>query len=106
MRDYYKQIKSTECFRSKNGRDSVVYLVRWQYVANEQELDISKTLEFETELDTENTESFTEYSELTQEQVIDWIESTLTDQQKNEYKSKLDKKMDSVVFGKFVDNWI
>lgn len=71
-------VESMECFPSLEGRSNVVSSVTWRATATDGAL--SSTNYGKHNIPYENIELFTEFSDLTQEQVLGWLKAAMGDE--------------------------
>jgi hypothetical protein len=76
MITYTWGISRLDCAPSENGLTDVVKVIRWVF-AGQDENGISASISNSYPLPSPTPESFTDYSTLTQETVISWLESNL-----------------------------
>lgn len=71
-----------------DNKNDVIHTVCWQYKATEGEYSAQET--GVTHLDTDDLSSFTEFSSLTNSDIVGWVEPTISYTKLTEMKSKLD----------------
>ena len=76
MITYTWGISRLDCAPSENGLTDVVKVIRWVF-AGQDENGISASISNSYPLPSPSPEAFTDYSTLTQETVISWLESNL-----------------------------
>ena len=74
---FKKSITKLDTVTSYDGKTDVVYNVGWYYIIQDDSNDTQDQLFYETELSIDSISSFTEYSSLTESDVIGWIEASL-----------------------------
>lgn len=84
------KINSLQCYPELNNNKNVVFLVRWECFAFENNANVS--VNGTQTLDTNNTDSFIEYAELTEPVVLSWLKTALgSDSVKAIEQSALDR---------------
>ena len=71
---FKKSITKLDTVTSYDGKTDVVYNVGWYYIIEDDSNDTQDQLLYETELSIDSISSFTDYSALTEVDVIAWIE--------------------------------
>ena len=84
-----KSITKLDTVTSYDGKTNVVYNVGWYYIIQDDSNDTQDQLFYETELSIDSISSFTEYSSLTESDVIGWIEASLTTDEDTKIKTTL-----------------
>lgn len=69
------KINSLQCYKELNNNKNVVFLVRWECLAFED--DNSVSVSGTQTLDANNSNSFIEYADLTEPVVLSWIKTAL-----------------------------
>jgi len=71
-----------------DNKNDVIHTICWQYTATEGEYSAQET--GVTHVDTDDLSSFTEFSNLTNSDIVGWVEPTISYSRLREMKSKLD----------------
>ena len=86
---FKKSITKLDTVTSYDGKTNVVYNVGWYYIIQDDSNDTQDQLFYETELSIDSISSFTDYSALTEVDVIAWIEASLTTDEDTKIKTTL-----------------
>ena len=86
---FKKSITKLDTVDSYDGKDDVVYNVEWYYIIQDDSNDTQDQLLYETKLNIDGIGSFTDYSSLTESDVIGWIEALLTTDEDTKIKTTL-----------------
>ena len=86
---FKKSIIKLDTVTSYDGKSDVVYKVGWYYIIQDDSNDTQEQLSYETELSIDSISSFTSYSSLTENDVIGWIEASLTTDEDTKIKTTL-----------------
>ena len=84
-----KSITKLDTVTSYDGKTAVVFNVGWYYMIQDDSNDTQDQLFYETELSIDSISSFTDYSSLTESDVIGWIEASLTTDEDTKIKTTL-----------------
>ena len=76
MITYTWNILQLDCAPSENGLTNVVKVIHWDYVGQDEN-GVSTSLSNSYPLPSPTPEAFTDYSTLTEETVISWLENSL-----------------------------
>ena len=71
-----------------DNKNDVIHTIHWEY--NGKEGEHSAQVLGVTQLDTDDLSSFTEFSNLTNSDIVGWVEPTISYTKLTEMKSKLD----------------
>ena len=94
MRNYFVEIKDLVVAEQVGDKSNVVYKVEWFYVCEDDVASVIVTTSKTLQLDVTDLSDFVEFDSLTKEQVIGWVEETLTENDIVELKAELDKKIE------------
>ena len=86
---FKKSITKLDTVTSYDGKTDVVFNVGWYYIIQDDSNDTQDQLFYETELSIDSISSFTDYSALTEVDVIAWIEASLTTDEDTKIKTTL-----------------
>ena len=86
---FKKSVTKLDTVTSYDGKSDVVYNVGWYYIIEDDSNDTQEQLFYETELSIDSISSFTSYSSLTENDVIGWIEASLTTDEDTKIKTTL-----------------
>ena len=86
---FKKSITKLDTVTSYDGKTNVVYNVGWYYIIQDDSNDTQDQLFYETELSIDSISSFTDYSALTEVDVIAWIEASLSTDEDTKIKTTL-----------------
>ena len=86
---FKKSITKLDTVTSYDGKTNVVYNVGWYYIIQDDSNDTQDQLLYETKLNIDSISSFTDYSSLTESDVIGWIEALLTTDEDTKIKTTL-----------------
>ena len=86
---FKKSITKLDTVTSYDGKTDVVYNVGWYYIIQDDTNDTQDQLLYETKLNIDSIGSFTDYSSLTESDVIGWIEASLTTDEDTKIKTTL-----------------
>lgn len=86
--NYDWKIDQMEVYSEKDGYKNVIFMIHWRCNANENDYNVTTYGSVGVELNEEL--EFTEYNDLTKEQIIEWVEKSLGEDQINQIKSGLD----------------
>ena len=86
---FKKSITKLDTVTSYDGKTDVVYNVGWYYIIQDDSNDTQDQLLYETKLNIDSIGSFTDYSSLTESDVIGWIEALLTTDEDTKIKTIL-----------------
>lgn len=76
MNTYFFTINSVDAHVEKDGLQNVIYNVHYSYVAQDSNQNVVRDIGV-IEISEPNSESFTPFEQLTQDDVIGWIEPLL-----------------------------
>ena len=79
-----------------DGNEDTVFNVHWR-LKGEDESDNKTTIFGTQELDTSDLSSFTAFADLTNEQIIGWVESAMGEDKVTEYKSAISNQIAELV---------
>jgi len=91
---YTWNVKSANIL-DKGDNTNVITSINWLLTATEGEYTVIRT--GVQALDTSNISSFTLFSDLTEEQVIGWVETAMGAEKLSEIKLDMNKEMDSKI---------
>lgn len=91
---YTWNVKSANIL-DKGDNTNVITSINWILTATEGEHTVIRT--GVQALDTSNISSFTSFSDLTEEQVIGWVETAMGAEKLSEIKLDMNKEMDSKI---------
>lgn len=77
MADISWNVEALECYPQKDGETDVVFNVRWRVTGVDG--GFSGVTGGNTAVKVDSSEPFTPYSQLTQDQVIEWVKSVMGD---------------------------
>ena len=86
---FKKSITKLDTVTSYDGKTDVVFNVGWYYIIQDDSNDTQDQLFYETKLSIDSISSFTDYSSLTESDVIGWIEASLTTDEDTKIKTTL-----------------
>jgi hypothetical protein len=86
---FKKSITKLDTVNIYDGKTDVIYNVGWYYIIQDDSNDTQSQLFYETELNIDSINSFTNYSSLSESNVIGWIESSLTTDEDTKIKTIL-----------------
>ena len=86
---FKKSVTKLDTVTSYDSKSDVVYKVGWYYIIQDDSNDTQEQLFYETELSIDSISSFTDYSALTEVDVIAWIEASLTTDEDTKIKTTL-----------------
>ena len=86
---FKNSITKLDTVTSYDGKTNVVYNVGWYYIIQDDSNDTQEQFFYETELSIDSISSFTDYSSLTESDVIGWIEALLTTDEDTKIKTTL-----------------
>ena len=86
---FKKSVTKLDTVTSYDGKTDVVFNVGWCYIIQDDSNDTQDQLFYETELSIDSISSFTDYSSLTESDVIGWIEASLTTDEDTKIKTTL-----------------
>ena len=86
---FKKSITKLDTVTSYDGKTDVFYNVGWYYIIQDDSNDTQDQLLYETKLNIDSISSFTDYSSLTESDVIGWIEALLTTDEDTKIKTTL-----------------
>ena len=86
---FKKSVTKLDTVNSYDEKTDVVYNVGWYYIIEDDSNDTQDQLLYETELNIDSISSFTDYSSLTESDVIGWIEASLTTDEDTKIKTTL-----------------
>ena len=86
---FKKSITKLDTVTSYDGKTNVVYNVGCYFIIQDDSNDTQDQLFYETELSIDSISSFTDYSSLTESDVIGWIEALLTTDEDTKIKTTL-----------------
>lgn len=72
---YSWKIIALKCYANKDGKNDVVFFINWRRFAQEDGYEFHVSGSVFVELDP--TQPFTPYAELTQDQIISWVENAI-----------------------------
>lgn len=93
-RTFSKSIDKLNVVNTLGLNSNVVYEVGWYYIIRDDVFDTERNLYYETQLDISNIESFINYESLTEEQIIEWIETTISEEKNIEIQQELNRMID------------
>ena len=97
MNDYTWRINAVDCYTSKDGLEKVAYNVHWSYFATNGEHTASMI--GVQSIGEPNPDNFVAFEDLTEDDVISWIESAMDVEQ---MQANLDKQIEDLVAPKVV----
>ena len=97
MNNYTWKINAVDCYTSKDGLEKVAYNVHWSYFATNGEHTASMI--GVQSISEPNPDNFVAFEDLTEENVIAWIEAALDVET---MKANLDKQIEDLVAPKVV----
>lgn len=97
MNNYTWKINAVDCYTSKDGLEKVAYNVHWSYFATNGEHTASMI--GVQSIGEPNPDNFVAFEDLTEENVIGWIEAALDVET---MKANLDKQIEDLVAPKVV----
>ena len=97
MNNYTWRINAVDCYTSKDGLEKVAYNVHWSYFATNGEHTASMI--GVQSIGEPNPDNFVAFEDLTEENVIAWIEAALDVET---MKANLDKQIEDLVAPKVV----
>jgi len=100
MTKYKWDCKTVDVKVKVEDKKDVIFNVHWKLYAKDDTNQVSHI--GVANLDIENLNNFTEFSEITHEQVIAWVESYLGEDKVNSMKENLKEKLDEIINPKVV----
>ena len=97
MNNYTWRINAVDCYTSKDGLEKVAYNVHWSYFATNGEHTASMI--GVQSIGEPNPDNFVAFEDLTEDDVISWIESAMDVEQ---MQANLDKQIEDLVAPKVV----
>lgn len=101
---FKKSVTKLDTVTSYDSKSDVIYNIGWYYMIEDDSNDTQSQLYYETELSIDSISSFTDYSSLTESDVIGWIEASLTTDEDTKIKTTLtsmvDRKKGGLNYGK------
>ena len=97
MNNYTWRINAVDCYTSKDGLEKVAYNVHWSYFATNGEHTASMI--GVQSIGEPNPDNFVAFEDLTENDVISWIESAMDVEQ---MQANLDKQIEDLVAPKVV----
>lgn len=97
MNTYTWKINAVDCYTTKDGLEKVAYNVHWSYFATNGEHTASMI--GVQSIGEPNPDNFVAFEDLTEEQVVSWIEAAMDVEQ---MKANLDKQIEDLVAPKVV----
>lgn len=97
MKNYTWKINAVDCYTSKDGLEKVAYNVHWSYFATEGEHTASMI--GVQSVGEPNPDNFVAFEDLTEDDVISWIEAAMDVEQ---MQANLDKQIEDLVSPKVV----
>jgi hypothetical protein len=87
-------ISQLECYPEKDKKKDVVFTVHWRYAAKDGEYyaDVYGS----QGLNVDNLKNFTAYSDLTKEDVVEWLEETMGEEKIEGFQSSLASAIDNL----------
>lgn len=86
---FKKSVTKLDTVTSYGSKSDVIYNIGWYYMIEDDSNDTQSQLYYETELSIDSISSFTDYSSLTESNVIGWIEASLTTDEDTKIKNTL-----------------
>lgn len=93
MINYTWDCRTVDVYPTKGELEKVVYNVHWRLTGTDEN-GISETIIGTQLLDTENITSFIPTEELTNEQITKWVEESIGEEQIDNYKMGISKRID------------
>lgn len=93
---YSWKINALVCRPELDGKKDVVYNVAWERVAQDGMQNAVK-IAGETAITLDSESDFTSYAELTESQVVGWVESALGEDRLAAIKAEVDKKLEVAI---------
>lgn len=93
---YSWKINALVCRPELDGKKNVVFNVAWERVAQDG-MQSAVTIAGETAIALNPESDFTSYAELTESQIVGWIESALGEEHLIELKAEVDKKLEVAI---------
>ena len=97
MNNYTWRINAVDCYTSKDGLEKVAYNVHWSYFATNGEHTASMI--GVQSIGEHNPDNFVAFEDLTEDDVISWIEAAMDVEQ---MQANLDKQIEDLVAPKVV----
>lgn len=97
MNNYTWKINAVDCYTTKDGLEKVAYNVHWSYFATNGEHTASMI--GVQSIGEPNPDNFVAFEDLTEEQVVSWIEAAMDVEQ---MKANLDKQIEDLIAPKVV----
>ena len=97
MNTYTWKINAVDCYTSKDGLEKVAYNVHWSFFATDGENNASMI--GVQSVGEPSPDNFTPFDQLTEEQVVSWITSSMDVEQ---MQANLDKQIEDLVAPKVV----
>ena len=98
-RGFNKRVKSLKTFNQIGENTNVIYEIIWFYEISDDVLDMCKHIEVITLIDTSDLTSFIPYENITETDLISWIDSNLTEDEETHYQNQLVSKIDKLANG-------
>ena len=86
---FKKSVTKLDTVTSYDSKSDVIYNIGWYYMIEDDSNDTQSQLYYETELSIDSISSFTDYSSLSESNVIGWIEASLTTDEDVKIKTTL-----------------
>jgi hypothetical protein len=98
-RIFNKKIKGLKIFNQLDENINVIYQIDWIYELEDSDLDMCKHITVSTEIDTSDLSTFIPYEDVTEADLISWIDNTVTLETISLYKDQLNSKIDKLSNG-------
>jgi len=91
--NYFKRVNKLDVLQSKDSNTNVVYNVGWSYCLFDTDTDIQVKNVYDTQINTDSISSFKAYADLTESDIVSWIDSTITSSKNTEIRTDLLKQL-------------
>ena len=81
-------VNNTECYSNYEGHSNLIYKINFTFIGSDESTGVGycDSVTSEIELSYDPNTNFTEYENLAEEQVLNWIQTALGQDKINEYK--------------------
>lgn len=89
--NYNWDCKTVDVFPTKDSKANVIHTIHWKYTGTEN--NHSSTLIGTLIIDTEDLSSFTEFDDLTNNDISSWVENSLGSEEISRFKKQIENKV-------------
>ena len=91
--EYKWTINNIKCYSNYNGLNNIVKNVTWTFTCTDTDTNTTASVSSHSEFSSPETENFIQYSDLTVNNIIDWIKTQFNvDNLKTELQNELSKR--------------